>query len=162
MGFYFVAMCKREMADNRVLGPLLKAHGTIFVDRSAKDQSETLEQARAALRGGKSIVIAPEGTRSATGELGSFKHGAFYLARKMGVPLVPVVLHNVGDAMPKGKVLLRPATINVTVMPPIAPEQIRSIRRSAQQLQEDYARVLDAPWGAVEPLAAASQEPAAA
>ncbi|MEH6551479.1 MAG: HAD-IB family hydrolase [Pseudomonadales bacterium] len=141
-----VAFCKSEVADNRFLGPLLKAHGTIFIDRDAADQSLCMEQAKQALVGGKSLVIAPEGTRSATGELLDFKPGAFYLAKKMGVPIVPVVLHNVADALPKGRLLLRPATIQVTVLPPIFPAQIKNLRRSSKQLHTDYSDTLQTAW----------------
>jgi putative phosphoserine phosphatase/1-acylglycerol-3-phosphate O-acyltransferase len=142
----FVAFCKQEVARNRLLGPLLRAHGTIFVDRDQADQSLCLKQAREALQSGKSLVIAPEGTRSATGELLDFKHGAFYIARRMGVPIIPVVLHNVSDALPKGKLLVRPATIQVSVMPPIWPEEIRSIKTAGRDLRERYRVLMRAPF----------------
>jgi putative phosphoserine phosphatase/1-acylglycerol-3-phosphate O-acyltransferase len=149
-----VPMVKQEVANNPLLGPLLRAHGAIFVDRDANDQSACLVQAREVLDAGKSIVIAPEGTRSATGELLEFKHGAFYLARKMRVPLIPVVLHNVADTLPKGSLLLRPATINVSILPPIQPSELGNIRRAAARLHADYVRELAAPWA--HPLAAVS------
>jgi putative phosphoserine phosphatase/1-acylglycerol-3-phosphate O-acyltransferase len=142
-----VAFCKREVADNKLLGPLLKAHGTIFVDRGAADQSVCMQQARAALLAGKSLVIAPEGTRSTGGELLDFKHGAFYLAKKMQVPIVPLVLHNVSDALPKGNFLLRPTTIKVSILPPLMPEHLHNIRDAASQLRQNYQAVLDTPWG---------------
>jgi putative phosphoserine phosphatase/1-acylglycerol-3-phosphate O-acyltransferase len=142
----FVAFCKQEVAKNRVLGPLLRAHGTIFVDRDQSDQALCLRQAREALRKGKSLVIAPEGTRSATGELLDFKQGAFYLARRMKVPIVPVVLHNVSDALPKGRLLVRPATIQVSVMPPLWPEEIRSLRDAGEKLRERYRVIMRAPF----------------
>lgn len=142
-----VAFCKQELAATPLLGPLLRAHGSIFVDRDAADQSLCLQQAKQALQAGKSLVIAPEGTRSASGELLKFKHGAFYLARKLQVPIVPVVLHNVADALPKGSLLLRPATIQVKVLPPLLPEHLRNLRRAVEELHKDYQAVLDAPWG---------------
>lgn len=145
----FVAFCKREVARNRFLGPLLRAHGTIFVDRDDTDQSLCLKQAREALRNGKSLVIAPEGTRSATGELLEFKHGAFYIARRMKVPIVPVVLHNVSDALPKGRLLVRPATVQVTVMPPVWPEEIRSLKHASDRLRERYRDIMRAPFTAL-------------
>ena len=124
----FVALCKKEMADNPVVGPLLRQAGTIFVDRDNKDQTQVLQQARAVLTSGRSLAIAPEGTRSTLGDIQPFKHGAFFLARKASVPIVPLVLHNVKDALPKGGILIRSATIRVTVMEPIQPASIR--RRS--------------------------------
>jgi putative phosphoserine phosphatase/1-acylglycerol-3-phosphate O-acyltransferase len=144
----FVALCKQEVAENRLLGPLLRAHGTIFVDRDRADQSLCFNQAREALANGKSLVIAPEGTRSATGELLDFKQGAFLLARKMRVAIVPVVLHNVSDALPKGKLLVRPATIQVTVLPPLWPEDIGSVKDAGRALRERYRRVMRAPFRA--------------
>ncbi len=142
----FVGFCKREVGDNKLLGPLLRAHGTIFVDRDAVDQSLCMQQAKKALLAGKSLAIAPEGTRSATGELLEFKHGAFFLAKKMRVPIVPVVLHNVADALPKGKLLLRPATIQVSVLPPIAPESLGNMRAAGRELRARYREALDLPW----------------
>jgi putative phosphoserine phosphatase/1-acylglycerol-3-phosphate O-acyltransferase len=142
----FVAFCKQEIARNKLLGPLLRAHGTIFVDRDETDQSLCLRQAREVLRRGKSLVIAPEGTRSATGELLEFKQGAFYIARKMKVPIVPVVLHNVSDALPKGKLLVRPATVQVTVMPPVWPEEIRSLKQASEDLRRRYRAIMRAPF----------------
>ncbi len=142
----FVGFCKQEVANNRILGPLLKAHGTIFVDRDRADQSLCFTQAREALRNGKSLVIAPEGTRSATGELLEFKQGAFFMARKLGVPIVPVILHNVSDALPKGKLLVRPATIQVTVLPPLWPEEIGSLKTAGVRLRQQYRDIMRAPF----------------
>ncbi|MFT5710154.1 MAG: putative phosphoserine phosphatase/1-acylglycerol-3-phosphate O-acyltransferase [Halioglobus sp.] len=156
-----VAFCKKELADHLLLGPLLKAHGTIFVDREAADQSLCLEQAKAALLAGKSLAIAPEGTRSASGELLDFKHGAFYLAKKLKLPIVPVVLHNVADALPKGSLWLRPATIRVTVLPPLLPENLGNLRQSIHGLRQDYQAVMDAEWGGAQIAATHTRAPVA-
>ena len=94
------------------------------------------------LASGRSLVIAPEGTRSVLGQIQPFKHGAFYLARRAGVPLVPIVLHNVKDALPKGALLLRAATIRVTVLPPVQPENIRSVRGACSALEDRYVELL--------------------
>jgi putative phosphoserine phosphatase/1-acylglycerol-3-phosphate O-acyltransferase len=144
----FVAFCKQEVADNRILGPLLRAHGTIFVDRDRADQSLCFQQAKQALDKGKSLVIAPEGTRSATGELLEFKRGAFFIARKLNVPIIPVVLHNVSDALPKGRLLVRPATIQVSVLPPLLPGEIGPLRTAGAELRERYRSVMRAPFAA--------------
>ncbi len=137
-----VALCKRELADNAMIGPLLRQVDTIFVEREDRDQSAVLRRAREVLASGRSLVIAPEGTRSTLGEIQPFKHGAFYMARKAGVQLVPIVLHNVKDALPKGGLLIRPATIRVTVLPPVAPETIVSVRRSCSELEDRYVQLL--------------------
>ena len=138
----FVAFCKSEVASNPLLGPLLKAHGTIFVDRSSQDQSVCLQQARTALESNKSLVIAPEGTRSSSGEVAEFKQGAFYLSRKMKVPIVPIVLHNAADALPKGKLLINPTTIRVTVLPPVSAADLGPLRQAGPNLRRHYQEVL--------------------
>jgi putative phosphoserine phosphatase/1-acylglycerol-3-phosphate O-acyltransferase len=139
-----VALCKQEMASNPLLGPLLRQVETIFVNRDETDQGQVLKQALQVLGSGRSLCIAPEGTRSTLGDIQPFKHGAFLLAKRAGVPIVPVILHNVKDALPKGATLIRPATIRVTVLDPIPAAQIRSIRQSSRELEETYCAVLGA------------------
>ena len=137
-----VGLCKKEMADNPLVGPLLRQVDTIFVDRDEKDQSAVLKKALAVLEGGRSLVIAPEGTRSTLGHIQPFKHGAFFLAKKAKVPVVPIVLHNVKDALPKGGFLIRPTTIRVTVLPPMHPASMGGVRQSCQKMEQDYCQVL--------------------
>ena len=137
-----VAFCKQELAANPLAGPLLRQADTIFVDRGAPDQSAVLRQALEVLAGGRSLVIAPEGTRSTLGEIQPFRHGAFLLAKKARVPIIPIVLHNVKDALPKGGWLLRPATIRVTVLPPLEPEQMGGVRQVCSAMEEQYSALL--------------------
>ena len=56
---------------------------------------------------GSSIMMFPEGTRSMDGRLRAFKPGAFQIAKKTGVPIVPIVLTGTGDALPKRGFVLR-------------------------------------------------------
>ncbi len=68
--------------------------------------------------------------------------GAFLLAKRAQVPIVPIVLHNVKDALPKGGLLLRPATIRVSVLEPIAASEIRNIRSACQDLEQRYCALM--------------------
>jgi putative phosphoserine phosphatase/1-acylglycerol-3-phosphate O-acyltransferase len=116
----FVGIAKKELAKNPIFGPLMSLAGTVFVDRFHHDKAiEALAPAIDALRNGLSLAIAPEGTRSTTLHVGKFKKGAFFMAMAAGVPIVPVVLRNTLDALPKNWVVVRPATIDVVVLPPI-------------------------------------------
>jgi len=116
----FTAIAKKEVKSQPVIGQVSTAMGTIFVDRSDnKAAREALEPAVTALKNGTSIIIFPEGTRSPTNKLSKFKKGGFHLAMQAGVPIVPIVLKNTTDAMPKGAIIARPATVHVTVLPPI-------------------------------------------
>jgi 1-acyl-sn-glycerol-3-phosphate acyltransferase len=62
-----------------------------------------------------SIVVFPEGTRSVDCSIGRFHRGAFYLAEKLGLDIVPVFLHGVGHVLPKTDFLLREGQITVQV-----------------------------------------------
>lgn len=137
-----VALCKAEMARVPVLGSLLRQTETIFVRRDERDQSEVLQRALGVLREGRSLVIAPEGTRSSLGNIQPFKPGAFLLARKAGVPVVPIVLHNVKDALPKGSLLIRPTRIRVTVLPPITIDNATGLRQLGGELEARYRALL--------------------
>jgi putative phosphoserine phosphatase/1-acylglycerol-3-phosphate O-acyltransferase len=116
----FVGIAKKELRKNPIFGPFMALAGTVFIDRANRVQAiEALKPAIDALRHGLSLAIAPEGTRSTTLHPGRFKKGAFHMAMAAGAPIVPIVLHNTLDALPKNWVTVRPATIDVTVLPPI-------------------------------------------
>jgi len=116
----FTAIAKIEVKSQPVIGQVATAMGTIFVDRSdGKQAREALAPAVTALKNGTSVIIFPEGTRSPTNKLSKFKKGGFHLAMQAGVPIVPIVLKNTTDAMPKGAIIARPATVHVTILPPV-------------------------------------------
>jgi putative phosphoserine phosphatase / 1-acylglycerol-3-phosphate O-acyltransferase len=92
-----------------------------YVDRGNTAQAKSaLGPAVERLRDGVSIAIAPEGTRSPTPRLGRFKKGAFHLALQGGVPIVPIVIRNAGDVMWRRSFVIRPGTVDVAVLEPIA------------------------------------------
>ncbi len=72
---------------------------------------------------GNPVMMFPEGTRSRDGRLRPFKHGAFTIAKRAGVPILPIVIEGTGNALPKaGFVLQGRHHITVRVLDPIAPE----------------------------------------
>ncbi len=115
-----VGVAKKELETTPIVGPLMKAAGVVFVDRGDRAKAiEAMEPAVQAMREGLSVVIAPEGTRSATRKIGKFKKGAFHMAMAAGVPIVPVVIKNALDALPRHGMVIRPTTVEVVVHPPI-------------------------------------------
>ena len=101
----------------------------------------SLEQLSGAVQRGYSIVIFPEGTRSSDCNIGRFHRGAFYLAEKLNLDIVPVFLHGVGHVLPKKDFLLREGQITVQVHERITPNDSRfstdySIR--AKQIRQYY------------------------
>jgi putative phosphoserine phosphatase/1-acylglycerol-3-phosphate O-acyltransferase len=132
----------------------------VFVDREARDGAAQLAPALRALREGRTLAIAPEGSRSWGTRPGAFKRGAFYLARRARVPLVPVVIHNAADVLPRGAALLRSdVPVAVTVLPPMDAARWRA-RELGAQADALHARYLDALGFA--PGGASPDEPAPA
>ena len=85
---------------------------------------------------GSSIMMFPEGTRSADGHLKPFKHGAFTLAQRARVPLLPIVVEGTASALPKrGFVLQGKHHIRVRVLPEIPYARFAS--QSVQALTEE-------------------------
>jgi putative phosphoserine phosphatase/1-acylglycerol-3-phosphate O-acyltransferase len=116
----FTGVGKQELRRNPLFGPLFAFAGVVFIDRSDTGKAiEAMRPAVQALREGRSIAIAPEGTRSRTARLGRFKKGAFHIAMQAGVPIVPIVFRNALDVLPRGALVLRPATVEVVVLPPV-------------------------------------------
>ena len=79
-----------------------------------------LRRCEAELRAGNSLFVFPEGTRSDDGELKEFFRGAFWLAARSGVPVVPVVIEGTRGILPKRSLLIRPQAVEVRVLPPVA------------------------------------------
>ncbi|WP_019931425.1 HAD-IB family hydrolase [Nocardia sp. BMG111209] len=111
---------KREITANPVFGPLLRFTGATFIDRSDTASAKAaLAPVVETLRGGLSIAVAPEGTRSRSPRVGPFKKGAFHIAIQAGVPIVPVVIRNAGEIVRRDSMLVRHGTVEVVVLPPI-------------------------------------------
>lgn len=107
-------------ARSPLTAPVVWLTDTILIDRSAPDQARrALARATRHLAHGTSVAIAPEGTRSPTPTPGPFEPGAFRLAVRTRVPVVPVVIHDSGRLMPRNSALLRSGTVHVQVLDPI-------------------------------------------
>jgi 1-acyl-sn-glycerol-3-phosphate acyltransferase len=114
-------LAKAELFKVPIFGRAMHAAGYISIDRSDRQSAfESLQKAADVLRGGVSIMVFPEGTRSLDGVLKPFKKGGFVLAIEAGVPVVPVAIRGTHGIMPKGKRLIRPGDVTVCIGEPIA------------------------------------------
>lgn len=104
-----------------IIGWAMYLLGTIPLKRkSSRSQVDCIRRCRDLLSKGASVFFFPEGTRSRDGKMGVFKKGAFSLATKVGVPLVPITLMGTGQIMPRGlEHTLRPGMIKVVIHKPI-------------------------------------------
>ena len=94
-------MTKRELFGIPIWGRGLSEGEFIPIDRLDRRQAlKDLEEARRKMESGITLWIAPEGTRSRTGELGAFKKGGFMLALRSGATVVPVGIRGAFDVLP--------------------------------------------------------------
>ncbi len=92
----------------------------VYVSRARSDEQDPLEPLVQALANGDSLVIFPEGTRSAKGDPQAFKSGLYHLALQFpGVRLIPAWIDNVQRVMPKGEVVPVPILCTVTFGAPL-------------------------------------------
>ena len=143
-----IGVAKKELKHQLPMGIAFTYTGTVFIDREhVGDPRLALKPAVDALKSGRSVVIAPEGTRSRDGTLGPFKLGAFHMARQARVPVVPIVIHNAQDALPYKGVVVRPAEVKVTVLPPQRTDrwQLGDIEQQARRIRDLYIDALGEP-----------------
>jgi 1-acyl-sn-glycerol-3-phosphate acyltransferase len=97
----------------------------VLVDRRSASDGNATQHARAAVEQmaremgyHDSLIVFPEGTRSASGELGPFRSGLYHLSRaRPDAELVPVHLENLNRILPKGEALPVPMVSRVTFGP---------------------------------------------
>ncbi len=76
--------------------------GAIPIDRN-RISKLSIQNAQQALEAGRNLLIFPEGSRSPAGWNGEHKPGAAFIAKRVGVPLVPIYIYGTGTVLPKGK-----------------------------------------------------------
>lgn len=114
---------KKELFKIPVFGWGLWATRPIAIDRSdrrtARDQ--VVRQGQDKIKEGRHVLIFPEGTRTAYGQIGFYKKGAAMLARAANVDIVPIA-HNAGRYWERNSLWIRPGTITCIIGPRISLE----------------------------------------
>ena len=114
--FQFRIMAKKELFRYPVLGWHLKRSGQIPIEReNARSSLKSLVRASEALKNGVSMVVFPEGARSADGHLQPFLGGSFYVAIKAQKPIVPMALIGTYEALPMNSFHVRPHPFQLVV-----------------------------------------------
>jgi 1-acyl-sn-glycerol-3-phosphate acyltransferase len=113
-------LAKKEVFRIPVMGQGLPLVHVIPIDRSDSAAAiASTKRGAAVLRGGRSVVAFPEGTRSVDGRLKPFKKGVFFMALEAGAPIAPVVINDTRLVMPKGASHCLPGDVFVEVLPPV-------------------------------------------
>ena len=138
-------VAKSELFRVPVWGPAMRESGFVPIERNnGAKAKEGLDIAKARLSQGINIWIAPEGTRSRTGELGKFKTGGFRLAAAAEVRILPVAVRGTENILPAdGFRVSRGAKVEVSFGTPIDPaeyknggraELIRVVRHAIEEM----------------------------
>jgi 1-acyl-sn-glycerol-3-phosphate acyltransferase len=134
---------KKELTRVPIWGWALRYGHFIMIDRSnARDAMESIERASKSIRNGSSVILFPEGTRTMDGKLQAFKRGAFSLAAKAGVPVVPLIINGTFNILPKGSLNVKPANISVVLEKPITTDGLNG-KISELQLMEQVHKAIE-------------------
>jgi putative phosphoserine phosphatase/1-acylglycerol-3-phosphate O-acyltransferase len=139
----FTSVAKKELRED----PFMRAAGSLldiaFIDRDDRAGAiQALKSIEVLASRGLSILIAPEGTRIDTNEVGPFKKGAFLVAMSAGLPIVPIVIRNAEMIGGRNATHMNPGVVDVAVLPPIpahdwSPRHLRSEIQAVRQLYLD-------------------------
>jgi 1-acyl-sn-glycerol-3-phosphate acyltransferase len=126
----FVA--KAELFKVPIFGRAMRAAGMIEIQReNRKAAFGAYEVAAERIKGGKSVVVFPEGTRGTAYPLRPFKKGPFVLAIAAGVPIVPIILHGTIEIMPRNSLWAHPGTIDIHLLEPVITTSVDYDHREA-------------------------------
>lgn len=144
-----VALGKQELAKIPVFG-WIAGHFAIWVDRTNPESRKVgSAKLKELLKGGTSVLVAPEGTRNNTDEpLLPFKYGPFRLAIESQIPIIPVIIHNGSKLMQRGSLLLRPGVVHCYCLPEIPVNQLNdddldALTQSTYQLMKEKIEELN-------------------
>jgi putative phosphoserine phosphatase/1-acylglycerol-3-phosphate O-acyltransferase len=116
----FTGVAKKEAQNTPGFGTFMRMADMAFIDRAHTGKAiDALKPAVDRLKQGLCVAIAPEGTRSWSPRVGTFKKGAFHMARQARVPVVPVVIRNAGEVMGRNDQTMRAGVVQVAVLDPI-------------------------------------------
>jgi 1-acyl-sn-glycerol-3-phosphate acyltransferase len=134
-------IAKQELFRIPVFGWYLGMGGHIAVDRGNHTRAvESLRNAGAAVRGGTSLIVFPEGTRSTDLRVHPFKKGPFVVAMEAGVPVVPVAISGAGRITPKRAIAVYSGEIRIALGDPVDP---RAFSDRTALLAEVRRRVIE-------------------
>jgi len=117
---YITAIGATEIFQYPIWGRVIKRYGGIPIHRrKLKKAIKSLMRVELKIKEGISFIIAPEGTRTTSGEMGPFKKGPFHVAKNTGVTIVPIALIGGLKAKTKADWRLRPGIIKTIFGKPI-------------------------------------------
>ena len=117
---YLTGVAAEDQYSYPIYGAALRRFKAIPIKREKlKDAIHSLDKAEKVVLSGTSLLIAPEGTRTVSGELGTFKKGPFHLAKNTKATIIPVAIVGAWEAKKKTDWKLKPGIITIHYGKPI-------------------------------------------
>lgn len=123
LGKPFKWMMKEYLRKIPFVGIACKFSRQIYVGNSPSSIARAVKQAELTLKGGMSMTIFPEGTRSHDGKLAPFKRGAFMLAHQIQLPIVPITINGSYEVLSRHDLWIHSGHMTMTIHKPIEPEE---------------------------------------
>jgi 1-acyl-sn-glycerol-3-phosphate acyltransferase len=111
-------VARTTLFRNPAFAWMIRELGAVELDREAAS-AEGIKEIVEILSGGQALVFFPEGTRTSDGEIGPLKPGIALLAKKSGVPVVPVAIEGTYRCWPRQKKMFRPGKVRVVYGEPV-------------------------------------------
>ncbi len=136
-------LAKKSLFYIPVFGQAMRVVGHIPIDRQkGKTDFDALARHCERLRErGRSIMVFPEGTRKNDGTLHEFKSGAFHIATRLGLPIVPVAIRGTGEILPPHSLGVTPGHARVEWLDPVPSDGVDPEKLMAQAHARIAARV---------------------
>jgi putative phosphoserine phosphatase/1-acylglycerol-3-phosphate O-acyltransferase len=144
----FTGVAKAEMAKDPITRTAGQLMDVAFIDRSDPAAAvASLKPLEELARKGLSVLVAPEGTRLDTRQVGPFKKGAFRIAMASGLPIVPIVVRNAEVIAGHDASMLNPGTVDITVLPaiPVTDWKLEDLDQHIAEVRDIYVQTL-ADW----------------
>jgi len=141
--FQLRIVAKASLGRIPFLGWHLRRAGHLLVDRR-NPGADIVTKMKRLVSEGHSLIVFPEGTRSVDGVVGPFKKGSFLVALDAQLPVVPVTIARSRFIMRKGRLMVSPGEVTLTVHDPVATAGVAraQARRFADQIREVVRTVL--------------------
>jgi 1-acyl-sn-glycerol-3-phosphate acyltransferase len=148
LGRNFKWMMKQSLRKMPLVGWACEKSHQIFVNKhGVSNIKKTYDAARETLRGGTSVTVFPEGSRTFTGHMGEFKKGAFALADELQLPVVPLTINGSFDILPRMRDghFVNWHRLSLTIHQPIYP-----VGQGAENIQATKLQAYDAVMAAID------------
>ncbi len=118
-------IAKRYLFFIPVFGWSIYVAGYISLNTKKRDDlMKSFEEAGKKIKKGRPVLFFAEGIRSSDGTLQDFKKGAFLIALKAGIPIVPITISGAHEILPPGIMRIRPGTMKIVFDEPILTENL--------------------------------------